>query len=351
MKRVKSRQIKVGSLKIGGDAPISVQSMTNTKTHDIDKTVSQIKKLELAGCELVRVAVPDKKAVAALSHIKELIKIPLVADIHFNYKLALAALDAGADKIRINPGNIGNESRVREIIEKAREKRIPIRIGVNAGSLHKKYRDSGESLAKSLANSALEYVGFFEDLDFLDFIVSVKASSVTATIEAYELLASKVNCPLHIGVTEAGTLVTGTVKSAIGIGTLLREGIGDTIRVSLTANPIKEVEVGFKILRALELRCVGPEIISCPTCGRCEIDLIALTKKVEKKLSKCKIPLKIAVMGCIVNGPGEAREADLGIAAGKGEGLLFAKGKPIKKVPEGDLVEALLTLVSEFERG
>ena len=349
VKRRKSRQVKVGSLKVGGDAPISVQSMTNTKTHDVDATLSQIKKLESAGCELVRMAVPDKEAVAALPYIKESIKIPLVADVHFNYLLALAALDAGVDKIRINPGNIGDEARVRAIVEKAKERNIPIRIGVNAGSLHKKYRDAEEGLAKSLVNSALEYVAFFEDLNFLDFIISVKTSSVLTTIEAYELLANRVDCPLHVGVTEAGTLISGTVKSAMGIGMLLREGIGDTIRVSLTANPVKEVEVGFKILRVLELRHIGPDIISCPTCGRCEVDLIALTKEVEKKLSGCKIPLKIAVMGCVVNGPGEASEADIGIAAGKKEGLLFAKGKPVKKVPEDDLVEALLELISEFE--
>jgi len=347
MKRRKSRQINVGNLKIGGDAPISVQSMANTKTQDIEATVSQIKQLELAGCDLVRVAVPNKEAAKAMGEIKKNINIPLIADIHFNYKLALAALDAGADKIRINPGNIGDSAHVKAIVEGAKEKKIPIRIGVNAGSLHKKYRDT-ENLVKALVNSALEYVNFLENLDFFDFVISVKASSVLTTIEAYELLANKVDYPLHVGVTEAGTLVSGAVKSAMGIGALLREGIGDTIRVSLTADPVKEVEVGFKILRALNLRNFGPDIISCPTCGRCEIDLIALTKKVEDALRGYKAPIKVAVMGCVVNGPGEAREADIGIAAGKKEGLIFVKGKPIKKVPEKKLVDALLGLISEF---
>ncbi len=347
MKRRKSRQINVGNLKIGGDAPISVQSMANTKTQDIEATVSQIKQLELAGCDLVRVAVPNEEAAKAMGEIKRNINMPLIADIHFDYKLALAALDAGADKIRINPGNIGDGARVKAIVEGAKEKKVPIRIGVNAGSLHKKYRDT-ENLVKALVNSALEYVDFLENLDFFDFIISVKASSVLTTIEAYELLANKVDYPLHVGVTEAGTLVSGAVKSAMGIGTLLREGIGDTIRVSLTADPVKEVEVGFKILRALNLRNFGPDIVSCPTCGRCEIDLIALTKKVEDALRGYKTPIKVAVMGCIVNGPGEAREADIGIAAGKKEGLIFVKGKPIKKVPEKKLVDALLGLISEF---
>jgi len=349
MSRRKCRQIKIGNIKIGGDAPILVQSMTNTRTNDTKSTVSQIKRLELVGCDLVRVAVPNEEAAAALPIIKKKIDIPLVADIHFDYKLALAALDAGVDKIRINPGNIGDEKRIKAIIDKAKERNVPIRIGVNAGSLHKKYRGFKGGMSEALVNSALEYVDFLENLDFYDYIISVKASSVLTTIEAYELIADKVSCPLHIGVTEAGTLLSGSVKSAIGIGMLLKEGIGDTIRVSLTADPIKEVEVGFKILCALGLRNVGPDIISCPTCGRCEVDLIALAKEVENRLFGFKNPIKVAVMGCVVNGPGEAREADVGIAAGKKEGLLFIKGKPIRKVPEEDLIDALFELISDFE--
>lgn len=343
-----SRQVKVGGVKIGGGAPISVQSMTTTKTEDVQSTVAQIKELEAVGCELVRVAVPDMKAVAALRDTKKEVDIPLIADIHFDYRLALAAMEAGVDKIRINPGNIGDQNRVGMIVEKAREKRIPIRIGVNAGSLHKKYAEAREGQAKALVDSALEYIKFCEDLNFCDIVVSVKASSVPVTIDAYKMLATKVDYPLHLGITEAGTLFVGAVKSAIGLGVLLNEGIGDTIRVSLTADPVKEIKVGLEILKTLGLRR-GPELISCPTCGRCEIDLIPLAEEVERRISHCRAPIKIAVMGCVVNGPGEAREADVGIAAGKGAGLLFARGEVIRKVPERNLIDALMEEIKKYE--
>ena len=348
-KRRLSRQVKIGDVIIGGDAPIAVQSMTNTKTQDIEKTISQIKRLEEAGCEILRVAVPDDEAAEALKEIKKSIKAPLVADIHFNWKLALKAIENGADKIRINPGNIADLERVKQIIAGAKERGIPIRIGVNSGSLHKKYRHlAEENLAEALVKSALEFVGFFEGQDFLDIVVSVKSSSVSVTIEAYEKLAGLVNYPLHLGVTEAGTLLSGSIKSAVGLGVLLREGIGDTIRVSLTHDPVREVQVGYEILRALDLRNVGPEIISCPTCGRCETDLISLAETVEERLLAYKIPIKVAVMGCEVNGPGEAREADIGIAMGKKFGLLFAKGEPIRKVFEADFVASLMDEVEKL---
>jgi len=346
-----SRQVKIGNVMIGGDAPIAVQSMTNTKTQDIEKTISQIKRLEKAGCDILRVAVPDDEATEALKEIKKSIKVPLVADIHFNWKLALKAIENGADKIRINPGNIADVERVKQIIAGAKERGIPIRIGVNSGSLHKKYRHlAEENPAEALVKSALEFVGFFEGQDFCDIVVSVKSSSVSVTIEAYEKLAGLVNYPLHLGVTEAGTLLSGSIKSAVGLGVLLREGIGDTIRVSLTHDPVREVQVGYEILRALGLRNVGPEIISCPTCGRCEIDLISLAETVEERLLAYKIPIKVAVMGCEVNGPGEAREADIGIAMGKKSGLLFAKGEPIRKVVEADFVRSLMDEVEKLAK-
>ncbi len=345
--RRKSRQIQVGKVRIGGNAPIAVQSMTTTKTADTAATIAQIRKLESAGCEIIRVAVPDGESARALKTIKENISIPLVADIHFDWRLALAALDAGVDKIRINPGNIGGLDRVKRIVLKAKEKNIPIRIGVNAGSLHKKYAKAKEGLAKALMDSALEHVHFFEGLNFHDIVISVKSSSVPITIEAYRMLAKMVDYPLHLGITEAGTLLSGAVKSSVGLGVLLHEGIGDTIRVSLTADPVKEIQVGFEILRSLGLRA-GPELISCPTCGRCEIDLISLAEEVGEKLLSYSAPIKVAVMGCVVNGPGEAKEADLGIAAGRGGGLLFAKGKPMRKVPEDKLVEVLMEEIEKL---
>lgn len=339
----KSRKVGIGDVVIGGGMPVTVQSMTNTKTYDVKETVCQIEELEKAGCEIVRVAVPDEAAVEGLSDIKEAIHIPLVADVHFDWKLALGAIKSGADKIRINPGNIGNLERVKEIIEAAKAASIPIRIGVNSGSLHKKYRHLAEkNLAEALVKSALEFVRFFEEQGFFDMVISVKSSSVCITIEAYEKLAHLIDYPLHLGVTEAGTLLSGSVKSAVGIGVLLNQGIGDTIRVSLTSNPIREVQVAYEILRALNLRNVGPEIISCPTCGRCEVDLIPFVERVEEKLLVYKMPLKVAIMGCVVNGPGEAREADIGIAMGKKAGLLFARGEPIRKVNQDEFVDALM---------
>ncbi len=349
VKQRKSRQVKIGETRIGENAPIAVQSMTNTKTHEVEKTVSQIKELERAGCDIIRVAVPDDQAVESLKQIKGEITIPLVADVHFNWRLALGAIENGADKIRINPGNIGDLGRVQQIIEKAKDKKIPIRIGVNSGSLHKKYRHLAEdNLADALVKSALEFVGFFEEQEFSDIVLSVKSSSVPVTIEACEKLANLVDYPLHLGVTEAGTLLSGTAKSAVGLGVLLYQGIGDTIRVSLTSDPVHEVRVGYEILRALNLRTAGPELISCPTCGRCEVELISLAQTIEEKLLPYKAPLKVAVMGCVVNGPGEAREADIGIAMGKKSGLLFAKGKPIRKVSEDEFVDSLMKEVGKL---
>lgn len=345
-----SKEIKVGTLTIGDNAPISIQSMTTTKTSDVQATAAQIKELEQAGCEIIRVAVPDRESALAISEIKKKIKIPIVADIHFDWRLAIAAIEAGADKIRINPGNIGNEAKVAAIIEKAREKKIPVRIGVNAGSLHKKYgAKREENLAQALVESALEYIDFCEKLNFYDLVISVKSSSVLTTIKAYRSIAKKIDYPLHLGITEAGTITSGTVKSAIGLGMLLYEGIGDTIRVSLTANPINEVLVAKEILKTLNL-IKGPILISCPTCGRCEVNLIPIAEEVERALLRYNSPITVAVMGCIVNGPGEAREADIGIACGKGSGVLFARGKAIKKVPEKELIKALLAEIEKVAK-
>lgn len=348
--RRKTKQVAVGSLLIGGDAPISVQSMISTRTQNIKETVAQIKRLEEAGCELVRVAVPEMEAVDVLPEIKSQIKIPLIADIHFNYRLALTAIEKGVDKIRINPGNIGGPERFKEIILKAKKHQVPMRIGVNAGSLDKKHRESAVTLEDSLVASALEYLRVAENLDYDQMVLSVKSSSVVTTVEAYRKLAAAVDYPLHIGITEAGTLLRGTVKSSVGLGILLAEGIGDTIRVSLTADPVEEVKVGFLILGALELRRRGIDLISCPTCSRSDIDIIPLVKEVERRLSKALVPLKVAVMGCEVNGPGEAREADIGIAAGKKEGLLFKKGKILGKIPPERWVDVLVEEVEKMAK-
>jgi len=306
---------------MGGGAPISVQSMTKTDTRDVSSTIRQIKRLEKTGCEIIRVAVPDMEAANILHQIKRKIKIPLVADIHFDYRLALKAVDSGVDKLRINPGNIGAKWKVKEIVKAASERKIPIRIGVNAGSVPRdilaKYK---EASAKALVDAAVRHVKILEDLNFNDIVISAKAFDVPTTIQAYELISKKADYPLHLGITEAGLPQAGSIRSALGIGLLLAKGIGDTIRVSLTGDPAEEVRVGQEILRSLNLRDYGPTIISCPTCGRCEIDLISLTKKVEQKLNNINAPLKIAVMGCVVNGPGEARYADIGIAKGFGEG-------------------------------
>ncbi len=345
--RKKTKVIKLGNILIGGNNPISIQSMTNTKTQNIESTIAQIKNLENVGCEIIRVAVPDVESAKAISQIKKAIKIPLIADIHFDYKLALESLKSGADGLRLNPGNIGSKSKVLEIVKMAKEKMIPIRIGVNSGSLSKEKIAKYGVSAEALVESALEHVDILERANYEEIKISVKASSVPLTIDSYKLLSKKIDYPLHLGVTEAGTEFVGTIKSAIGIGTLLAEGIGDTIRVSLTANPTKEVLVAKEILQSLNLK-KGMEIISCPTCGRTDIDLISLTKKVEKKLAKLsKFPITVAVMGCVVNGPGEAREADFGIAGGNGEGLLFKNGKIVKKVPENKLIEELLKMIEE----
>lgn len=333
--------IKVGGITVGGNNPIVIQSMTNTKTTDIPATLNQIAELEKAGCELIRVAVPDRHAVSALRDIVTKSRIPVIADIHFDFRLAIEAIGSGAAKIRINPGNIGGKERLLEIASCADEAGIPIRIGVNAGSLENKLQELYKvKPAEALVESALGYIEALEKVRFKQVIVSLKASEVYTTIEANRLFSSQVDYPLHLGVTEAGPPLTGMVKSAIGIGTLLAEGIGDTFRVSLTANPVEEVELSRRILQALDIRRFEPELISCPTCGRCETDLVNLANSVEKMIKGLNIPLRIAVMGCAVNGPGEAREADLGICAGKQQGLIFRKGEVIKTVKLDQLLTA-----------
>lgn len=347
--RRKTRQIKVGNVRIGGNAPIVVQSMTKTNTADIEKTVRQIKELEKVGCEIVRVALPDLESVKAIPEIKKEIKIPLIGDVHFHHKIALSAIDMGIDGLRINPGNIRDKEKVKRIVLKAREKNIPIRIGVNSGSLDrdilKKY---GGVTPKALAESALKYVSFFEKLKFYNIKISAKATSVKTTIETYRLISRKTDYPLHLGITEAGTMIPGTVKSSVGLGILLHEGIGDTIRVSLTASPVEEVRVAYEILKALGIRKRGLEIISCPICGRCDFDFIPLVEEMEKKICGLEKNLKIAVMGCEVNGPGEAREADLGIAFGKSGGLLFKKGKILGKFDRRKIIKVLFQEIEKF---
>ena len=320
-----------------------MQSMTNTDTRDIPRTVSQIKRLEEAGCEIIRVAVPDMVAARAVGEIKARIEIPLVADIHFDHRLALASLEAGADAIRINPGNIGGKKRLESVVRKAMEHNAPIRIGVNSGSVEKEIlRKFGGPTPEAMVESAMRHIAFIQGLGFQAIKVSLKSSNVLDTIKAYQLISEKTDCPLHLGVTEAGTLISGTVKNAVALGALLLQGIGDTIRVSLTRDPVEEVKVGYEILRAVGLSSRGPEIISCPTCGRCEIDLFALVEKVEKALSPLKSSPKIAIMGCVVNGPGEAREADIGIAGARGQGILFKKGKLVRKIKEEELADVLI---------
>lgn len=342
--RKKTRKLNIGGLSLGGDAPVRIQSMCNTDTRDVKKTVAQIKKLEALSCELVRVAIPDMIAAKAVGAIKRKINIPLVADIHFDYRLALECAKQGIDKLRINPGNIGSQDRVQAVVGAAKKRKIPIRIGVNAGSLEKDIleKNAGKVTAEGMVESALRHIKILENLDFRDIVISLKASDILRTVEAYRLLSKKVDYPLHLGITEAGTIFSGTIKSSIGLGALLLEGIGDTIRVSLTADPCEEIRVAKEILKTLELRNFGRTIISCPTCGRTQIDLIKLTKEIEKKTEHIKKPIKIAVMGCVVNGPGEAREADIGVAGGKECGVIFRKGKVIKIVPENEIVSALI---------
>ncbi len=348
---MKTRAIHVGSLQIGGGAPIVVQSMTNTKTHDVEATVKQILELEEAGCEMVRVAVPDMEAAKAISKIKSQIHIPLVADIHFDYRLALEAMEQGIDKIRINPGNIGDEERVEKVVQMAKTKKIPIRIGVNSGSLERDiYVKYGGVTADALCESAMRHVKILEKYDFYDTVISIKSTHVKLMVDAYEKLSQLVDYPLHLGVTEAGTQFSGTVKSSIGIGALLLRGIGDTIRVSLTDEPVEEIKVAKKILEALELRDYGVKFISCPTCGRTNVDLVAVTNLLESKVSHIKNPITVAVMGCAVNGPGEARDADIGIAGGNGEFLLFKKGIVVKKFKEDEIVEALLEELEQLDK-
>ncbi len=349
MPRRKTKPVFIGKVQVGGGAPVSIQSMTNTDTRDVAATVRQINRLAAEGCEIIRVAVPDREAAAALSAILRDINIPLVADIHFDYRLALEALEVGVDGLRLNPGNIGGRDRVAAVATAARERGVPIRIGVNAGSLERKLLEKyGGVTASAMVESAIRHIEILEGLNFTDIKISLKASGIPLMLEAYRLLAEKVDYPFHVGVTEAGTLRFGTVKSAVGIGILLNEGIGDTIRVSLTGDPIHEVRVGYNILKALGMRRRGIEIISCPTCGRTQIDLIRIAEEVEERLKQVDRPLKVAVMGCVVNGPGEARDADIGIAGGKGVGLIFRKGKVIRKVPEDRLVEELLREIDTF---
>lgn len=351
VKRKKTRQIRVGSVKIGGDAPIAVQSMTNTPTADVAATTAQIHRLEQAGCEIIRVAVPDMESAKALAAIKKQISIPLIADIHFDHRLAVAAAEAGADCLRINPGNIGSKSRVKSVIKAAAACGASIRVGVNSGSLDRDLRKKhGGPVAEALVESALRQIDFFAGMDFHQIKVSIKSSEVLQTIEAYRLFSKKSDVALHVGVTEAGGLYSGIVKSSIGIGAILLEGIGDTIRVSLTRDPAEEVRVGYEILKALGIRKRGPEIISCPTCGRCRIDLFTIAESVEKALLTSTAQIKVAVMGCEVNGPGEAREADVGVAGGDGTGVLFKKGRLVKRFPQDRLVEELLAAVEEISR-
>lgn len=340
--RERTKVIQIGGCLIGGGNPIAIQSMTNTKTEDVRATVSQILELEKAGCDIVRCAVPTMEAAAALAGIKEQIHIPLVADIHFDYRLAVAAIENGADKIRINPGNIGSKDRVQAVVDAAKERDIPIRVGVNSGSLEKELIEKyGRVTAEGLVESALAQVNLIENMGYGNLVISIKSSDVLMCIRAHELIAGQTDYPLHVGVTESGSLTAGNIKSAVGIGNILYQGIGDTIRVSLTGSPVEEVRSAKLILKALGLRRGGVTVVSCPTCGRTQIDLIGLAAKVEKLVENMDLSIKVAVMGCVVNGPGEAKEADIGIAGGKGEGLLLRKGEVIRKVPEENLLDAL----------
>lgn len=348
IKKKRTRPVFLGKVQVGGDAPVTVQSMTSTDTRDVKATVRQIIKLERAGCEIIRVAIPDRAAAAALSEIKRQITIPLIADIHFNYRFAIEAIGSGVDGIRINPGNIKKEA-IRKIAESAKSRGTVIRIGINAGSLEKDLLRKYEGpTSEALVESALRSLDALEDSGFNAIKLSVKSSDVTTMVEAYRELSRKTDYPLHLGVTEAGSIVNAAVKSAIGMGILLYQGIGDTIRVSVTGDPVSEIAVAYAILRAIGIRKVGPDIISCPTCGRCEINLFKLTREVENKLAGMKIPLKVALMGCVVNGPGEAAEADIGIAGGRGQGLLFKKGKVIRKIKEKDFVTTLLAEIDSM---
>jgi len=349
--RRKTRQVRVGDVLIGGGAPVAVQSMNNTDTRDVAATLAQIERLQAAGCEITRLAVPDQAAAAAFTQIKAKSPLPLVADIHFDYRLAIAAIEAGADKIRINPGNIGGPERIAAVVKAAREHEIPIRVGVNSGSLSQAMLDRyGGVNARSMTESALEAIKQIEDFDYDQLVVSIKSSDPALTIETYRQLADRTDHPLHLGVTEAGTFREGAIRSAVGIGTLLAEGIGDTLRVSLTADPVEEVSTAYSILKALGLRRHGVEFISCPTCGRTEVDLVRIATEVEERLKKVSAPLRVAVMGCAVNGPGEARGADVGIAGGHGVFLLFRGGEIVRKVSEAEAVDALMAEIDAIVR-
>jgi (E)-4-hydroxy-3-methylbut-2-enyl-diphosphate synthase len=342
MERHKTREVKIGNRIIGGNHPIAIQSMTNTKTEDVDATVAQIQQLTKAGCEIIRCAVPTMEAAKALGEIKKQIAIPLVADIHFDYRLAIAAMENGADKIRINPGNIGSAERVKAVVDEARRRNIPIRVGVNSGSLEKNLVEKYHGVtAEGIVESALDKVKMIEDMGYDNLVISIKSSDVMMCVKAHELIASKTDHPLHVGITEAGTLISGNIKSSIGLGLILSQGIGDTVRVSLTGDPIEEIKSAKLILRTLGLRKGGIEVVSCPTCGRTQINLIQLANQVETMVAEFPLDIKVAVMGCVVNGPGEAKEADLGVAGGIGEGLIIKHGKVFKKVPEEELLPAL----------
>jgi (E)-4-hydroxy-3-methylbut-2-enyl-diphosphate synthase len=351
MTRRISRPLRIGRVTVGGDGPIVVQSMTKTDTREVRATINQIKELEDCGCEIVRLAVPDREAAKALATIKKSVSLPIIADIHFDYRLALAALNAGVDGLRLNPGNIGDKEEIARVVAAAKEREVPIRIGVNAGSLPANFQ-ARAPLAERMANMALEQISLMEGLDFSLIKVSLKAFDVPTTIRAYQMVADKMPYPLHLGVTEAGLPRTGAIRSAIGIGILLYQGIGDTIRVSLTAHPCEEVFVAYEILKSLGLRQRGPTLVSCPTCGRAEVDTIALAEAVNERLEKIRKPIKVAVMGCVVNGPGEARDADVGIAGGKGKGAIFRKGKVVSTVSEDRFLQALLAEIESLnERG
>ena len=349
--RQHTKAVQIGQVQIGGGAPIAIQSMTNTRTEDVAATVAQILRLEQAGCEIIRSTVPTLEAAQAIREIKKQIHIPLVADIHFDYKMAIAAMENGADKIRINPGNIGSTDKVKAVVDVARERNIPIRVGVNSGSLEKPLLEKyGGVTAEGIVESALDKVHIIEDLGYDNLVISIKSSDVLMCVRAHEILAAKTEYPLHVGITESGTVQSGNIKSAIGLGIILHQGIGDTIRVSLTGDPVEEIKSAKLILRTLGLRQGGIEVVSCPTCGRTKIDLIGLATKVEKMVEDYPLDIKVAVMGCAVNGPGEAKEADIGIAGGDGEGLLIKKGEIVRKMPEGELLAALKDELDHWDR-
>ncbi len=351
MTREGTKVIQIGNVKIGGGNPVAIQSMTNTKTEDVEATVAQILALEAVGCEIIRCAVPTMEAAKALAEIKKQIHIPLVADIHFDYRLAIAAIENGADKIRINPGNIGDMDRVRQVVEKAKEYNVPIRVGVNSGSLEKNLVEKyGGVTAEGIVESALDKIRIIEEMGYDNLVVSIKSSDVLMCIKAHELIAKECAYPLHVGITESGTVLSGNIKSSVGLGIILHQGIGDTIRVSLTGDPLEEIKSAKLILKTLGLRKGGIEVVSCPTCGRTRIDLIGLANKVENMVADIPLDIKVAVMGCVVNGPGEAREADIGIAGGIGEGLLIKKGEVVKKVKEEELLDTLRQELLNWEK-